>query len=180
MAAHTALAKQLGVTEELLDALYHIDQHSHLFTDRELVALRFAEIMTTSARDVDEELWDALQAYFDDGEIVEIGSFKGKSTVMLASVAAHYGRGKVVAIDPHTAPARTDPTIAAGASTFEDFLASVGSAGLAEQVEIHRAPVLLRRGRGGVPVLRSGRPRPGQVALMGRYQSQSQSRSQVR
>jgi len=71
------LARQLGVTEELLDALYHIDQHSHLFTDRELVALRFAEIMTTSARDVDEELWDALQAYFDDGEIVEIATVIG-------------------------------------------------------------------------------------------------------
>ena len=77
MEAHTALAKQLGVTEELLDALYHIDQHSHLFTDRELIALRFAEIMTTSARDVDEELWDALQAYFDDGEIVEIATVIG-------------------------------------------------------------------------------------------------------
>ena len=77
MEAHTALAKQLGVTEELLDALYHIDQHSHLFTDRELVALRFAEIMTTSARDVDEELWDALQAYFNDGEIVEIATVIG-------------------------------------------------------------------------------------------------------
>ena len=77
MEAHTALAKQLGVTEELLDALYHIDQHSHLFTDRELVALRFAELMTTSARDGDEELWDALQAYFDDGEIVEIATVIG-------------------------------------------------------------------------------------------------------
>jgi len=77
MEAHTALAKQLGVTEELLDALYHIDQHSHLFTDRELVALRFAEIMTTSAREVDEELWDALQAYFNDGEIVEIATVIG-------------------------------------------------------------------------------------------------------
>jgi alkylhydroperoxidase family enzyme len=77
MEVHTALARQLGVTEELLDALYHIDQHRHLFTDRELVALRFAEIMTTSARDVDEELWDALQAYFDDGEIVEIATVIG-------------------------------------------------------------------------------------------------------
>jgi len=38
------------------------------------------------------------------GAIVEIGSFKGKSTVMLASVAARYGLGPVVAIDPHTAP----------------------------------------------------------------------------
>src|SRR6266705_6156426 len=77
MSAHTALAKQLGVTEELLDALYHIDTHRHLFTARELAALRFAEIMTTSARDVDEALWDELQAYFDDGELVEIATVIG-------------------------------------------------------------------------------------------------------
>ena len=77
MAAHTALAKQFGVTEELLDALYHIDTHSHLFTSSELAALRFAEIMTTGARDVDESLWDELQAYFDDGEIVEIATVIG-------------------------------------------------------------------------------------------------------
>jgi predicted O-methyltransferase YrrM len=73
------------------------------------------------------------------GAIVEIGSFKGKSTVMLASVAAHYGLGPVVAIDPHTAPSATDPAIAAGESTFEEFLASVRNAGVAEHVELHRA-----------------------------------------
>ena len=77
MAAHTALARQLGVIEELLDALYHIDTHRHLFTARELAALRFAEIMTTSGRDVDEALWDVLQAHFDDGEIVELASVIG-------------------------------------------------------------------------------------------------------
>src|SRR5881275_2775169 len=77
MAAHTALAKQLGVSEALLDALYHIDEHRKLFTESELVALRFAEIMTTGARDVDEALWDELQAHFDDGQIVEIATIIG-------------------------------------------------------------------------------------------------------
>jgi alkylhydroperoxidase family enzyme len=77
MQAHTALARQLGVSEELLDALYHIDQHRHLFTPRELAALRFAEVMTTSAREVDEELWDELQVHFDDGELVEIATVIG-------------------------------------------------------------------------------------------------------
>ena len=77
MAAHTALAKQLGVSEALLDALYHIDEHRHLFTKRELAALRFAEIMTTDAREVDEQLWDELQAHFDDGELVEITTVIG-------------------------------------------------------------------------------------------------------
>lgn len=77
MNAHTALAKQLGVTEELLDALYHIDEHRHLFSERELVALRFAEMMTTSAQEIDEALWDELQAHFDDGELIELASVIG-------------------------------------------------------------------------------------------------------
>ena len=77
MSAHTALAKQLGVSEELLDALYHIDEHRHLFTTRQLVALRLAEIMTTSARDVDEDLWDELQSHFDDGQLVELTTVIG-------------------------------------------------------------------------------------------------------
>jgi alkylhydroperoxidase family enzyme len=77
MSAHTALARQLGVSEELLDALYHIDANRHLFTKSELVALRFAEIMTTGAREVDEALWDELQQHFDDGELVEISTVIG-------------------------------------------------------------------------------------------------------
>jgi alkylhydroperoxidase family enzyme len=77
MAEHTALARQLGVSEALLDALYHIDEHRHLFSERELVALRFAEIMTTDARDVDEALWDEMQAHFDDGELVELATVIG-------------------------------------------------------------------------------------------------------
>jgi alkylhydroperoxidase family enzyme len=77
MAAHTALARQMGASEELLDALYHIDQHRHLFNERQLIAIRYAEIMTTSARDIDEDVWDQLQAQFDDGEIVELTSVIG-------------------------------------------------------------------------------------------------------
>ena len=77
MAAHTALARQMGASEELLDALYHIDQYRHLFTERQLIALPYAEIMTTSARDIDEDVWDELQGHFDDGEIVELTSVIG-------------------------------------------------------------------------------------------------------
>jgi alkylhydroperoxidase family enzyme len=77
MEAHTALAGQMGVSAETLDAMYHIDEHRDMFTTRELAALRYAEIVTTSARDVDENLWDELQAHFDDGELVEITTVIG-------------------------------------------------------------------------------------------------------
>jgi predicted O-methyltransferase YrrM len=75
------------------------------------------------------------------GVIVEIGSFKGKSTVMLAKVAAHYGVGPVVAIDPHNfnnvelEAHRTSPE----ASSFNEFLHNVSTAGVGELIEVHRA-----------------------------------------
>lgn len=77
MEQHTALARQLGVSEALLDALYRIDEHRALFTSEELAALRFAEIMTTGAREVSEELWDELQEHFDDEQLVEISTVIG-------------------------------------------------------------------------------------------------------
>lgn len=73
------------------------------------------------------------------GTIVEIGSFKGRSTVMLASVAAQYGLGPVVAIDPHTAPTVPKPTVEPGPSAFEEFSASLRSAGVEPHVEAHCA-----------------------------------------
>jgi len=73
------------------------------------------------------------------GAIVEIGSFKGKSTVMLASVAAHYGLGPVIAIDPHTAPAVTDAKIAPDTSTFEEFMNGLRMAHVEDAVEVRRA-----------------------------------------
>ena len=73
-----------------------------------------------------------------EGAIVEIGSYKGKSTVMLASVAAHYGRGPVVAIDPHTGPSPTDRVLKVTTTTFDEFQASLKSAGVEKQVEAHR------------------------------------------
>jgi predicted O-methyltransferase YrrM len=62
------------------------------------------------------------------GAIVEIGSFKGKSTVMLAKVSQHYGLGPIVAIDPHNFNStelqqhRTTPN----ASSYHEFLNNLG------------------------------------------------------
>ena len=55
------------------------------------------------------------------GAILEIGSFKGKSTVGLASIAARYSLGRVIAVDPFTAPSSTDPSLGGSASSYDDF-----------------------------------------------------------
>jgi alkylhydroperoxidase family enzyme len=71
------LAKRLGVSEELLDAMYHIDEHAHLFTPAERAALSLAERMTTDAHGVDEDVWAQLRAHFDEGQIVELAAVIG-------------------------------------------------------------------------------------------------------
>jgi len=72
------------------------------------------------------------------GTIVEIGSYKGKSTVGLAFVARHFALGRVVTVDPHTSPSITDPD-EPGESSFEVFRSSLARAGVAGDVEAHRA-----------------------------------------
>lgn len=69
------------------------------------------------------------------GPIVEIGSFKGRSTVMLGKVAAHYGLGSVVAIDPHNSTILLDHNANPKASSYHGFLESIRAAGVADQVE---------------------------------------------
>ena len=73
------------------------------------------------------------------GTIVEIGSFKGRSTVMLAKVASHYGSGPVVAIDPHNSPILLDHQADPEASSYRDFVAFMQAAGVSDHVEAHRA-----------------------------------------
>lgn len=77
MASHTALAKQLGASEDLLNAMYHIDAHRDEFTPAELAALAFAERMTTDARNVDEDVWAELRAHYDEGQVIELAAVIG-------------------------------------------------------------------------------------------------------
>ena len=74
-----------------------------------------------------------------DGAIVEIGSYRGRSTVMLAKVAAHYGLGPVVAIDPHNSPILLNPDGSNRFSSYDDFLQNIRLAGVADHVEPHLA-----------------------------------------
>ncbi len=75
------------------------------------------------------------------GAIVEIGSFKGKSTVMLAKVAQHYGCGPVIAIDPHNFndPELQEYKSVPDDSTFDAFQRNLEAAGVAGIVDARRA-----------------------------------------
>ena len=75
------------------------------------------------------------------GKNLEIGSFKGRSTVGIAYVTRELGLGKVVAVDPHTSPASTDPDLRSRGQTtsYDDFVANLRTAGVLDRVEIKRA-----------------------------------------
>lgn len=76
-----------------------------------------------------------------DGEIVEIGSFKGKSTSYLAFGAQQAGRGRVTAIDHFQGSlehqqgqsAEVKEIVEKG-SYYEEFLANIRRGGLLDQV----------------------------------------------
>ena len=75
------------------------------------------------------------------GKNLENGSFKGRSTVGIAYVTRELGLGKVVAVDPHTSPASTDPDLKSRGQTtsYDDFVANLEAAGVLDRVEIRRA-----------------------------------------
>lgn len=73
-----------------------------------------------------------------DGVLLEIGSFKGKSTVILAKAkAAARERSSVVSVDPLTSPAPTDPSLDGAASCRDEFFGNLDRAGIKDLVEFH-------------------------------------------
>jgi MMP 1-O-methyltransferase len=74
-------------------------------------------------------LRDAAASTTGRGAIVEIGSWKGRSTAWLALGAKRVGR-RVYAIDPHTG-SKEDPT----AHTFQEFLDNLARAGVSDVVD---------------------------------------------
>ena len=96
-----------------------------------------AEVARQRADDVDgwlsdvqgRALFDAAASATGRGVIVEIGSWKGRSTTWLASGARLSGQ-RVYAIDPHRG-SREDPA----ADTLKEFLDNLARNGLADVVE---------------------------------------------
>jgi predicted O-methyltransferase YrrM len=72
------------------------------------------------------------------GKNLEIGSFKGRSTVAIAYVIRELGLGTLVAVDPHTSPASTDPDLRGQATSYDDFVANLKAAAVFDRVEIKR------------------------------------------
>ena len=81
-------------------------------------------------------LWDSASRLSPPARIVEIGSFQGRSTIVLASAAAD--GVEVVAIDPHAGNDRGPQEIAgfeeAAAGDHERFLANLSAAGVRDRV----------------------------------------------
>src|ERR1700693_1388010 len=70
------------------------------------------------------------------GAIVEIGSWKGKSTICLARGSLAGGKAKINAIDPHTgSPEHSRDLGVVGA--FDDVRRSIEHAGMTEMVTPH-------------------------------------------
>jgi len=65
------VGSRLGVSDEKIVALGDYAT-SPLYTDAERVALEYADAMTLSGRDVDDELFARLRRFYDDDALVEL------------------------------------------------------------------------------------------------------------
>ena len=83
-------------------------------------------------------LFKLAETWPGEGDTIEIGSFKGKSTTGLALLSAPYNLGPLVSIDPHNAPSVTDPMLGDQHSSFDDFQSALRNAGVLNAVEAHR------------------------------------------
>jgi alkylhydroperoxidase family enzyme len=91
MTVRYAGARQAGLTEEKIASLHN--ESSALFTPRERIALRFAELMAVDHLKIDDALFAELRRHFTEAEIVELG----------VSIALFLGLGRfnaVLGVDP--------------------------------------------------------------------------------
>jgi len=65
------VSSQLGVSDAKIDDLADY-ANSDLYTQAERVALEFADAMTITGRDVNDELFERLRRLFDEDALVEL------------------------------------------------------------------------------------------------------------
>lgn len=91
--------------------------------------------------DEEAELLIAAAAHVTKGDgvrtLVEIGSYQGRSTVVLGSVLRALSPGsRLYAIDPHEGiVGAADARLNHGSPTFDAFMANIAAAGVAELIE---------------------------------------------
>jgi len=85
-------------------------------------------------------LWDAAVRTGAGGAVVEIGSFRGRSTIVLALAVG--ARGRVVAIDPHSGgdrgPQEISPDQVRGDRDHAEFIANLERAAVTNRVTLVR------------------------------------------
>jgi alkylhydroperoxidase family enzyme len=65
------LARRHGWSEQQIDDLANFRNRSD-FTDAEKAAIELAERTTLDSNRVDDEFWQELRKYYDEGEIIEL------------------------------------------------------------------------------------------------------------
>jgi alkylhydroperoxidase family enzyme len=72
MVARVALARQLGVTEELAAQVKNY-RESKLLAPHEKAAIHFADVLAGDHLSAGKELFDELREHFTEGEIMDLG-----------------------------------------------------------------------------------------------------------
>jgi predicted O-methyltransferase YrrM len=108
--------------------------------DTTLADVRDVEGWMTDAQA--RRLWEAASRVSEPGRIVEIGSFRGRSTIVLARAAR--GGVEVVAIDPHAGndrgPQEIAPDAVRGNEDFDRFHGNLRRAGVEDRIRHVRLP----------------------------------------
>ena len=68
---NAAVGSRFGISTDKLEALNDYAK-SPLFSDAEKVALEYADAITVTRRDVDDELFARVQRHYDDDTIAEM------------------------------------------------------------------------------------------------------------
>ncbi len=66
------MARRHGATQEDIDALKAPETWDAHFKLAEAAALRLADAITLSNGHISDEIWDAVAAHYDEGQLVEL------------------------------------------------------------------------------------------------------------
>lgn len=104
--------------EKILSEVRDLEGH---ITEREMVILAVAALFPTAK-----------------GEILEIGSFKGKSTCILSKGALLSDGAIVYAVDPLTSPSKTDPDLKGKESVEGEFRQNISDMGVEDHIKFYK------------------------------------------